>query len=331
MNRVLLFLLLIFVPFSMFSQFEIDGKPLSDKDKEMVKQAVSRAKILSEVADISCKCIDSIDISDSNPRENAVFIKRCIDEQVMGYQSTVKMFESVDLAKGEDVKITIYSNPESDVYISYYREIERKLMDSCQAIKDAVGANNRINEKSISDKSAALKEYNAGNDFLRKNDYANALPFYEKAVKIDPNFAFAWDNIGVCNRRLGDFDAAIKAYKKSIKVDPVGLTARTNIALAYVGNKDFKMAIKSYEDLAKLDKDNPEVYYGLGIVYFQNLEDYEKALNNLCKAYNLYIQQESAYRSDAEKVIQMLYNTFKEQDRVAVFEEILKSHNISVN
>ena len=202
-------------------------------------------------------------------------------------------------------------------------------METCEAVKNVVGMNNKENKKSISNNSEAIKEYNKGGDYLREKDYKNALPFYEKAVKIDSDFAFAWDNIGVCNRNLGNYDAAISAYKKSKKIDPNGITAFHNIALAYIGKNDFKNAIKSYRTLAELDDKNPEVYYGTGMVYYYNLKDYEKALNNMCKAYNLYIDQNSPYRTDAETNIQKLYAEFKKIGKVEVFKKILAANNIS--
>ena len=331
MKSALIFLSLILLSYNASAQMEIDGKPLNDEQKKMVKEAFSRQSMLSKTAASSCLCIDSITITNRSAKENAIEIKKCIDKEVVSYQSSLKILEAVDVKEGEEVTLTIYTNPESNAYKKYYFEIEKQLMDSCQAVKRVVGMNNKENEKSVSKNSEAIKEYNKGNGYLRQNDFANALPYYEKAVKIDSEFVFAWDNIGVCNRRLGNFDAAIDAYKKSIKLDPTGITAFQNISLAYVGKKNYKKAIESYNELSKLDRNNPEVYYGIGVIYYENLIDYEKALDNMCKAYNLYIEQNSPYRTDAEKVIQGIYSELKKQGKEAIFDKILETNNISKN
>lgn len=113
--------------------------------------------------------------------------------------------------------------------------------------------------------------------------------------------------------------------------DPKNLTALQNVPLAYVGKKEYKKAIKAYGDLEKVDKDNPEIYYGMGVVYFENIKDNEKALENMCKAYILYIAQNSPYRTDAENVIQKLYSEFKQNGQIEKFNQILNLFNITPN
>ncbi len=67
------------------------------------------------------------------------------------------------------------------------------------------------------------------------------------------------------------------------------------------------------------------------IIYYENILDNEKALDNICKAYNLYVAQNSPYRTDAEKIIQSIYSDFKAKGKQDKFNEILKSNNISSN
>lgn len=314
-----------------FGQTTVEGKPLDDNQKKMVKETFTKEKILAENTEISCKCIDSISVQNKNAKETAVEVRECIDKVVVAYQMSLKLIESVDAKAGEKITITINSNPESEVYKEYYYEMERELMNSCPAIKSVTSMNNKENEKSVSNNALAIAEYNKGNAFIRENSYEKALPFYQRAVLFDPEFVFAWDNIGICSRRLGKFDEALKAYKMSLKLDPKGITALQNLPLVYVSKKNYKKAIESYGELAKVESDNPEVFYGIGVIYFQNLNDYEKALDNMCKAYNLYISHNSPYRTDAEKIIQTLHTHFKEKGKLDKFNEILSANNISQN
>ena len=99
--------------------------------------------------------------------------------------------------------------------------------------------------------------------------------------------------------------------------------------MAYQYKKEYDKAIKSYEKLATIDKNNPEIYYGIGNIYAMNLKDYEKGLDNMCKAYNMYVKQKSPYRADAEKMINMIYGEMKEKGKEDVFNKILKENNIS--
>jgi tetratricopeptide (TPR) repeat protein len=103
------------------------------------------------------------------------------------------------------------------------------------------------------------------------------------------------------------------------------------MAVAYQYKKEYKNAIGCYERLIEIDENNPEIYYGIGQVYAIYLNDMEKGLDNMCKAYNLYIAQSSPYRTDAEKLINAIYGEMKKQGKEERFMEILKENNISPN
>ena len=251
----------------------------------------------------------------------------------------VKLASIKDLEKeakeGEDgkknINISINVNTDSNEYKEYYYEIERYLINNCKAIRDKIAANDKPNEKSLAKNDESRKYYNSGLEEAKIEHYEKAIENFKKAVVFDPEFAFAYDNIGICYRKLNKYDEAIDAYEKSIKIDPNGITPLQNIAVAYQYKNEYKKAVKAYEKLAELDKSNPEVYYGIGQIYAQNLFDYEKALENLCEAYTLYVAQKSPYRTDAETLIQIVYKEMKKQGKEALFNEILKKHNISGN
>ncbi|MFB3389754.1 hypothetical protein [Flavobacterium sp. LAR06] len=66
-------------------------------------------------------------------------------------------------------------------------------------------------------------------------------------------------------------------------------------------------------------------------MYALHLNDPEKGLDNMCKAYNLYIEQKSPYRADAEKIIQMIYADLKKVGKEDTFDKILATNNIKSN
>ncbi|WP_395064471.1 tetratricopeptide repeat protein [Flavobacterium sp.] len=297
-----------------------------------------KKQFLKELSENACKCIDSIStynkIADSVSSE----IHKCIDKQVGAYQMGTKLASIGNLdevKEGNDGKksmnITINVNPNSKEYKQYYYEIEKHLMVNCTVIKSKIGSNDVISERSRSNNSEAIKYYNLGLDESQKENYEKAIEYYRKAVVFDPNFAFAYDNIGICSRKLNKYDDAIDAYEKSLKIDPNGLTPLQNIAIAYIYKKEYKKGIKAYEKLAKLDSKNPEVYYGIGNIYAQYLFEYEKALENLCQAYTIYIAQKSPYRTDAETLINVVYVALKKDGKEKVFNEILEKYHISQN
>ena len=321
MKKLILVSILISLAFNTFSQ---------------EKQKYSKDTLLKELAEGGCKCIDSIDIYNKEKSKVSQEISKCISKQTGPYQMISKLVDVGDLKENakvkngkKDVEITFNTNENSAEYKKYYYELERYMMANCASLKEKLASNEKQSEKSFSDNKAATEFYSLGLKEANKENYEKAAEYFEKAVKEDPEFAFAWDNLGINYRRLNNYDKAIYAYQQSLKVDPFGVMPLQNIAVAYVYKKEYTKAIEAYERLAELDDKNPEIYYGIGVVYTNNLMDYEKGLDNMCKAYNLYIEQKSPYRSDAEQVISVLYSEMKKQGKEKEFYKILKDNHIS--
>lgn len=303
----------------------------SQKDNKAEKE-----KLLAELSENSCKCIDSIRVSNKAKNDIAKEINRCITPQVGAYQLGVKLMNldilndtAVEKDGKKEINISLALDENSKEYKEVYYEIERYLMDNCKAIKDKIASNDKHGKKSLSEDPKALELYYKGVDESKSENHQKAIDYFEKAIAIDPEFAFAWDNIGISYRKLGNYDKALNAYKRSLEIDPTGLMPLQNIAIVYRFKKEYENAIAAYNRLAEIDKDNPEIYFGIGQIYAAFLNDYEKGLDNMCKAYNLYIKQKSPYRADAEQIIQLLYTEMKKNGKEDKFFQILKAHNIS--
>jgi tetratricopeptide (TPR) repeat protein len=286
-------------------------------------------------ADNACECIDSLDVDILSRKQIVDSIHRCISNQVTPYQLAKKLMGIVDEPKDKKKKdkkektvINLNINEESEEFKDHYYEIERYLVDSCPAVKAHLAANNDLRENSVSRDPKALEYYQKGLEAGKNEDHKAAIEFYKQAVKIDPRFAFAWDNMGISYRRLGDYDKAIEAYEKSLEIDPEGHMPLQNIAVTYQYKKEYQKAVLAYERLAKIDKDNPEVYYGLGNLYANLMQEYEKGLDNIAKAYRIYVANKSPYRTDAEKIMSIIYGEMKKQGKEKEFYKILEDNNI---
>lgn len=296
-----------------------------------ISQETENTKIfLKELSENSCKCIDSINVIDKSQKEISKKINKCIKEQAIVYQLGSKLIK-IDTTniESKNIDILIDDNENSNEFKKYYYEMERYLLESCKSLKSKVATFEKRNDKSISKNPRALEFYSKGILETKKEDFNKAIIFFKKAVKIDPTFAYAWDNLGISYRKLNNYDKAIESYEKSLEIDPYGMMPLQNIAVVYQYKKKYQKAIDTYEKLAYLDENNPEIYYGIGQIYSLNLQNYEKGLNNMCKAYIMYVEQKSPYRTDAEKVISMIYSEMKKQGKEQKFNEILKLNNIS--
>jgi tetratricopeptide (TPR) repeat protein len=286
-------------------------------------------RLLEELSISSCDCIDKISVSNKDSKEVSSEINKCIEEQVNAYQLGSKLIKIDTTRLEKEIEILIDNNSESKGFKKYYYEMESYLFENCNALKNKIAVYEKMNSKSMSRNPKALKFYSKGVKEFDKQKFKKAVSLFKKALKVDKEFAFAWDNLGLSYRKLNKYDKAIESYEKSIEIDPYGLMPLQNIAIVYQYKKEFHKAIDTYKKLSKLDNKNPEVYYGIGQIYSLELKNYEKGLDYMCKAYVKYTEQKSPYRVDAEKVISIIYSEMKKNGNEDRFNEILKLNNIS--
>lgn len=299
---------------------------------------IDREKIKKDIVENSCKCFHKIDQSKLlNRKELYDKIKTCIDEQVFTFQMSDKLSEipiekdKINKKDKKNITINIDVNEEGSEYLKYYRIIESELFDNCKNFRQIVSSSEIGLENDIpSENKKALNYYNQGIEAVKKNDSKNAVELFSKAVKEDPKFYYAWDNLGLNYRRLEQYDKAIDAYQKSLQINPYGAMPLQNIAVAYTHQNNFDKALEAYQKFADIYPDNPETFYGIGHLYIVNLQNYEKGLDYMCKAYNKYIENNSPYRSDAEVMISTAFQEMKAKNQEQLFYKILENNNIKI-
>ena len=294
--------------------------------------------LLKELSANACDCINEISTYNKHRQEVVNEINSCIEEVTEAYQLGSQLFKFSKPEESEQIteqdstgrEIAINTNKESDQYKAAYYKIEEQLMKDCESLKRKVAASDKQGLKSMSFNKKALKYYEEGISASENGDFSTAVKQFKKALKVDKEFAFAWDNLGLAYRKLEKYDKAIEAYEKSIEIDPYGLMPIQNIAIAYQYQEQYGKAIEAYKRLALIDKDNPEVAYGIGSIYALKLNEYEKALDYMCQAFNAYTQMKSPYRSDAEQIISIIYQEMKKEGKEETFKTILKENGIDM-
>ena len=118
-----------------------------------------------------------------------------------------------------------------------------------------------------------------GNVLHRYGDAAQALKFYEKVLKINPNRPDIYNVMGEFSLSEGNFEEAIGYWRKALALNPGIPKARSNIghALMILGRPD--EAIEQYQREIEISPDSGLTYFLLGQAYLQKKE-YEKAKEN---------------------------------------------------
>lgn len=175
----------------------------------------------------------------------------------------------------------------------------------------------------------AQNSYTIAKDFMAAKNYKLAIEGLQLALKQDPKFVLALDDIAVCYRQLEDYDNAIKYYKKSLEIYPEGEYALMNIGVVYSLKSDYKTAIEYYEKLIKYQPNNAEGYFGAGKNYLQINND-EKALNNIFIAHRIYSADKSEYTKDTEMLMGAIYQKMVKENKEDIFKKIAAENNIAI-
>jgi len=262
---------------------------------------------LLAVVNEACECISKIEASAEAKNDN---ISNCITQSL----------ETAKDEKGDTKK------EPKDVN---YKMVENYLVQHCQSLKELAFTENKKFKYASSDNVLAQLAYDDGMEYINEGDTENAILKFSKAVEIDPNFAFAWDNLGISYRKNKQYDQAIAAYLKSLEIYPEGRLPLLNIAITYNLNQQYSEAVTYYEKFIDIYSDDPEGYYGLGLILYTQDQE-EAGLDNLIRAYTIYTSQNSPYRADAAKKIGYMYKDLKNQDKLEVFHKVADKYNLKV-
>lgn len=82
---------------------------------------------------------------------------------------------------------------------------------------DPQTAHSQAVEKNISE---ATKLVNEGGAAFKMGRYAEALQYYDRALKIDPHLALAWSERGVALGKLGRLDEAGQSFDRALEINP---------------------------------------------------------------------------------------------------------------
>lgn len=77
----------------------------------------------------------------------------------------------------------------------------------------------------------AISNMNLGIEYMRQGAYEDALEKLNRAILAKPDFAPAYNVLGVLYQRLGDAETSESYFKKSIKLDPSDSSTYNNYAL----------------------------------------------------------------------------------------------------
>jgi tetratricopeptide (TPR) repeat protein len=126
----------------------------------------------------------------------------------------------------------------------------------------------------------ALKAYSLGNKTQRENGDTAAIPFYKRAIELDPKFAKAYASLGASYSNLGETASASENVKKAYELrDRVSEHEKFSIAAFYYTfvTGELEKANETYMLWAQTYPRSPGPHHNLSVNYGY-LGQYDKAV-----------------------------------------------------
>ncbi len=139
------------------------------------------------------------------------------------------------------------------------------------SIKDAESVNGKVEQyskiilKQLEDEPENPRyNYQTARMYLSQNDFVNALKYFEKTAKINPNYKLVLSEIAKIYLQMNDKNRAIEYFKKSIKHNSDNPSPANNLAVAYMSIGKFEHAKKILEEQLKKHPNNKALRYNYG-------------------------------------------------------------------
>jgi tetratricopeptide (TPR) repeat protein len=95
--------------------------------------------------------------------------------------------------------------------------------------------------------------FDQGEGYSKEQKWDLAIAAYQQAVRIDPKYVEAWNNLAHAYRKTTQYNKALDAYQQAVGLKPDFPNAHEYLARTYLamGNKDG--AMREYEIVKRLD------------------------------------------------------------------------------
>ena len=119
----------------------------------------------------------------------------------------------------------------------------------------------RLQKKLSKEKGTAQEYYELGSIYVDKKLYTQAITTLQQAIKAaeqegEENIALIYNALGFAYFSQEQYDVAIRQYKEALKHNPNYITALNNLAHAYERKKLMAQALETYEQVLQSEPTN---------------------------------------------------------------------------
>ncbi len=213
-----------------------------------------------------------------------------LEERVLGYDGdflfgavqpgryvlTIQRQDAATVGRALDVKA--YSTPKTIF-------LEIRLKDDFASIRETVtdGIQTGLKEKNEALTPVSSKARRAFQRAAAESEGGNfdkAIAFLQAAIREQPDYFEAYNNLGVQYRKLRQWEPAILAFRKALELRQDSARPYVNLAGTYWEMGQTQSAVENFESALKIEPDSFLVHMALGQLYFQK-QDYVRSQESL--------------------------------------------------
>ncbi len=186
---------------------------------------------------------------------------------------------------------------------------------------DQAAASFRLALRNEPESAEAL--YGLGSVYLKQEKNSEARESFERATRLHASYpdtlANTWNNLGLLATREGRTAEAIPYFQEALKLNPDHLIALENLGNAYRQQKNWDQARKLLERAVAVGPQDAEANYSLGMVFAQ-LNDNDRAYEYLQRA----LESRPDYPEALNNLGVLYLRTGRRNEAVASFEECIR-------
>lgn len=123
--------------------------------------------------------------------------------------------------------------------------------------------------------------------FQRNTVWRNERTLWTDTTTKSPNKARGYNELGLYASAIQDYKNTFPPLIRSLELNPYQPAIYINLGVAYEGLNQWDKALEMYGKAISLMSDEPEAYYNMGRIYYNEYHDRTRALNCFLKAREL--------------------------------------------
>ncbi|MEZ4919187.1 MAG: caspase family protein [Saprospiraceae bacterium] len=139
--------------------------------------------------------------------------------------------------------------------------------------------------------------------------YAEAEALQKHVLELQPNAAYAYNELGLLARRQSAFEQSVSYFELALTQSPTWVLAHTNLCASYNNLDEYKKGIEACKSALYFDSTFALAHYNLGSIY-SSQGDYKNAI----EAYRKSIQYNPDYAQNYFKLGNALYFEGQQQE-----------------